>query len=67
MYKLTIRCWYNSRLSRELDAMSRNQVDTLHVRVVRARAKPRPSLDLIDHAHNSAGLQACGDERRDQG
>ena len=36
-------------------------------RVVRAHVKPRPSLDLIYHAHHSAGLQACGDERRDQG
>ena len=63
MYKLTICCWYNSRLSHE-------HVKSLRVyatRDVRARAKPRPILDLIDHAHHSAGLQACGDERRDYG
>ena len=70
MYKLTIRYWYNSGLSRELDGYCLEtkslRIYRYATRVVRARAKPRPRLD---HAHHTAGLQACacghGDERRD--
>ena len=64
MYKLTIRCWYNSRLSHELDGMSRNQSLRVYAtRVVCARAKTTPSLN---HAHHSAG-RAPSLWGRDQG